>query len=305
MSYHYVAHLYLPPVRSPIVSAVDGQGSSEQDDPLPEQSLRQTVDATRCLFCYKNNLNFDANISHMLSRHDFLVPEQDRLLVDIETLIAYLDLVVKEYAQCLYCETLRGTSEAARHHMIAKGHCKIDITNPGCEFRDFYDFQFGDPEEDVAQGGSDAKLAAPLFVNVDETSVRLPSGKILSNRTVRTHTHRERHFSRTTSDTILIDNSSPTTEAPEMTSNHEIGLLRRGERRNIALGNQLCQLRTADRASLIHMTPAEQRSQLLVQKKQTDQARRAQRQMESRVQRVGNKTLMKHFVPDVPGPTNG
>jgi pre-60S factor REI1 len=200
--------------------------------------LGQTFDATRCLFCHAKNSDFGSNISHMLKTHGFLVPEQDRLQVDLETLIAYLDLFISGYSQCLYCGTQRSSDEAARQHMMANGHCKFDITSQGSEFRDFYEFESDDAVEDEAQSSSSAvKAAAPPFVQVDETSIRLPSGKILSNRSVRPRYHRDRRLP----DAIiavfeLIDNLPNSAEASEApSSGQSLGPVGPVERRNLAL----------------------------------------------------------------------
>ncbi len=55
----------------------------------------------------------------------------------------------------------------------------------------------------------------------------------------------------------------------------------------------------------MHLPASEQRALLAVQKKQIDKARRAEWAMRGRVEGMGNKTLMKNFVNDVPGRLNG
>jgi len=49
----------------------------------------------------------------------------------------------------------------------------------------------------------------------------------------------------------------------------------------------------------------QQRALLATQKKQVEKAKKAERRYQSRVEGMGNKSLMKHFVPDTPGRLNG
>ncbi|GAB7352411.1 hypothetical protein MBLNU459_g2837t1 [Dothideomycetes sp. NU459] len=195
---------------------------------------------------------------------------------------------------------------------MAKGHCQYEITSPASEFRDFYDFgpAFAEQVETIAtqDGSSAAATATQHFVRMDETSILLPSGKVVSNRDWAPQRHLRRNVTDATSTASgpvdVMSDPSVVSERP-FADDRNLAPIRGSEKRKITLSNQLTQLSATDRASLSHMTPAEQRSQLRVQKQHVDQERRAQRQMESRLQRSGNKTRMKHFVPDVPGRLNG
>jgi pre-60S factor REI1 len=71
------------------------------------------------------------------------------------------------------------------------------------------------------------------------------------------------------------------------------------------LDKQLGTLRTSDRLALAHLPASEQRAILATQHSQLQKARRQERDMQARLQRKNNQTLMKHFVPDVPGPKLG
>jgi pre-60S factor REI1 len=79
----------------------------------------------------------------------------------------------------------------------------------------------------------------------------------------------------------------------------------KAERRDITLSNQLVQLRSDDRRSPMHMTTSQQLALFATQKKQMDKARKAERTIQSLVEGMGNKALMKHFVPDTTGRLNG
>lgn len=274
-----------------------------------ENPSEQDPDGNRCLFCHAKSPDSDANLSHMLKSHSFVVPEQHRLKVDTKTLIQYLDLIISDDSQCLYCLTQRSSSEAARQHMLGKGHCKIDITSPESEFRDFYDFN--GPDESGEEAGRDHATkwrdsqapVSPKWQELDETSVLLPSGIVLSNRA----THSRRRYAPATNTSESIDNSVSASEATRNNS-ESVGTASANTpatRRFLALGDKLARLRASDRAGLLHLTSAQQLSQLSRQQKQTEQGRRAQRAMEARVQRQGNKTLMTNYKPDTPGRSNG
>jgi len=71
------------------------------------------------------------------------------------------------------------------------------------------------------------------------------------------------------------------------------------------LAARLSQLSVRDQNTLALLPSHEIRSVLATKRKQLDQARRDETKARRRVERLGNKTLMKHFKPDVPGRSNG
>ncbi|KAJ3488857.1 hypothetical protein NLG97_g6119 [Lecanicillium saksenae] len=125
---------------------------------------------TCCLFCSHSATDFDENLNHMRLAHGFLIPEQDRLLVEEEMFVKYLHLVTVGYNECLFCGSVRNSPEGARQHMTGKNHCRIDISREDSEYRDFYDWEVSEPEQ---------ALAKPVVM---EDAIRLPTGKILSHR---------------------------------------------------------------------------------------------------------------------------
>jgi pre-60S factor REI1 len=105
----------------------------------------------------------------MAATHGFTVPFQDCLAVDLETVVSYLHFVIINYQECICCGTQRSTVEGVQQHMVAKGHCRFDIS-PDTE--DFYQV----PR---------AKSVAVEQMQLDgSTEVRLPSGKIVSHRKI-------------------------------------------------------------------------------------------------------------------------
>ncbi|KAK0648646.1 C2H2 type zinc-finger-domain-containing protein [Cercophora newfieldiana] len=271
-------------------------GDSFDDESVAEEEFPAFA-AKQCLFCNEISQSFDDNIAHMQKSHGFLIKDIGRLIVDLETLVQYLHLVIFQYHQCLYCHSQRRTAEAAQQHMVGKGHCKIDIQNLDSEYRDF--FEFG------AEDSSDrSKLG--LAVNADADVVHLPSGRIVTNRVSAQAAQRQHH--RPTSPgspeaaNARITSSSEAPRAgsePMPSDSASTQVISRSERREISLTDQLATLSVNDRLSLAHLPSSEQRSVLATRKKHVDKARRAELRYRSRVEALGNSTLQKHFVEDV------
>lgn len=223
-------------------------------------------------------------MAHMLTAHSLIIPYQDSLAVELETLMWYLHLVIHGYHECVLCGTRRNTLEAVQQHMTAKGHCRFDISG---EVADFY--ELSQSESHVLSGD----LTRP-----DETSLRLPSGKLLTHRS-------QAHLS----PRPLSSRRPSADQTPPLSTSHETPLrsdtLQRKDRRLGGLALQLSRLSTNDRTSLAHLPVPEQRSALATRKKQLDKAQRLERRAQLHVDRLGNKTLMGHFKPDVPGRQNG
>ena len=245
----------------------------------------------------------------MLKTHGLFIPDEDRLVVDTETLAAYLHLIIFGYFQCLSCGTLRSSAEAAQQHMIGKGHCKFDISSDDSEFHEFYDFDSSHDDDDEEGFGISAKRSTVPFVQSDDTSCLLPSGKILSRRSSRQY-RLQQHKNRPNVDRIdpqlkVIPpafSPKPSGSAPSQSAS---GALTKVEKREAAMKSRLLHLRADDLRSLMHMPTSQQHALLATQKKQMDKARRAESMMQGRVEGMGNRALMKHFVNDVPGRQNG
>ena len=273
--------------------------SDETDDDSDAEIEAPTFIPEHCLFCWDKSETFDDNVAHMERSHGFHVRDQDRLVVDIETLIRYLHLVIVGYRECLYCQSKRRTVQAVRQHMREKGHCRFDTEDPTSEYRDFFDLE----------GKADQTDAVCLIPDSDSGDVaRLPSGRLVSNRTAAPTS--QGHRSRRSTDKSLIDSEPGQPPTMNVEADTSPGLppsqaLLRKEKREESLAVQLAQLSVNDRASIAHLEPSEQRAFLATQKKQMDRERRAEQRYASRVEMLGNKTLMMTFKNDVPGRTNG
>lgn len=184
--------------------------------------------------------------------------------------------------------------------MLARWHCGFDLEDDDSELREFYDWT----------GMKENEVSTRTLTPVDDGFVRLDSGKVLGKQRTQMRQQLDRspsqpdigsstleestEMSRESSDSLTLSYSTKAVNRPQP-----------AERKALALGAQLTRLSAADRTALAHLAPSEQRSRLAICKKQTDEARRSQRAVQSRVDRLGNKTLMKHFVSDVPGRKNG
>ena len=122
---------------------------------------------TDCIFCPHASETLEDNLRHMFRHHGFFVPDIE-FVVDLVGLIAYLQNKVSEYHMCLLCN---GTGrqfysmEAARGHMVDKGHCFVEYEEQGqMELEEFYDFSSSypdyDPEAEAKEAAAKAAKAA-------------------------------------------------------------------------------------------------------------------------------------------------
>ncbi|KAK2687113.1 hypothetical protein QWA68_014000 [Fusarium oxysporum] len=236
-------------------------------------------DSTKCIICTHNDESFDKSLIHMETAHGLRIPFRDHLIVDLETVIWYLYFLVATYRECIYCGTRRRTVEGIQQHMRDKGHCRVELTD---EMQEFYDL-----EGLKAHGRENA-------VSVDNESLRLSSGKILSHRDAPTTKPR-----RTSPQEETQENRAP------LPSHAASDALTARDKKDSALASQLARLSVKDQQSLMHLTSSEQRSFLLQRKKEMDAVRRAERKMRLKTERLSNKTMMTHFKNDVPGRSNG
>ncbi|XEV02436.1 hypothetical protein FSHL1_007723 [Fusarium sambucinum] len=254
---------------------------TETSDEVPDDELLE-FEPEKCIICTQNNESFDDNIQHMKTAHSLRIPFEDHLSVDLETLIWYLHFVINTYRECIYCGTRSRTVQGIQQHMVGKGHCRIEMSDEMLEFYDLEGLKKYETENGVA---------------IDGETLRLSSGKLLSHRTapVPKQPHRQK-----TEDDAQNEDSQAT--LPENVSSDA---LTTKDRKDAALASQLARLSVRDQQSLIHLASSEQRSFLLQRKKEMDTARRSERKMRLKTERVNNKTMMKTFQNDVPGPKNG
>lgn len=234
----------------------------------------------------------------MRSSHGFTVPYQDHLTVDLETFVWYLHMVVHGYHECLACGARKRTAEATVQHMSSKGHCRLDVTG---ELAEFYEVD---------------KIGADMVkMEAGGKEVRLADGRVVESRREAGESS-QRSSRRTRNDPYPshagIEGSTSEGQTPRPTgSGHGGGssgtskMLQKRARKEEAMTVVLGRLSANDQMSLAHLPASEQRAWLATRKRELDRVGREERRARAKVERLGNKTLMRHFKPDAPARANG
>ncbi|KAI1801908.1 C2H2 type zinc-finger-domain-containing protein [Daldinia bambusicola] len=138
------------------------------EEDLEEEPQAPDFDPGTCLFCAHESDLLNDNMAHMASAHGFGVPFQEFLAVDLEMMVEYLHFIVFGYRECICCGKRRSTVEGVQQHMVAKGHCRFDIS---AETEELYEMPRS--ENIVVEQGQHDDSSMPM---------RLPSGKLISHR---------------------------------------------------------------------------------------------------------------------------
>ncbi|KAK5651927.1 hypothetical protein OQA88_11586 [Cercophora sp. LCS_1] len=272
------------------------------DDDTETESISDedgTVEAVafvkeQCLFCNQISCSFDENMQHMQKCHGLFIAKRDRLVVSIEALVEYLHLVIFAYHECLWCHSRRSTVEATQQHMVGKGHCRLDVHKVDSEYRDFFDLAT------TGSDGADVPISQPVGSDA-EVSLTLPSGRIVGGRSSRRGqgAGRQSQSPRVKANKELqrLDGGLGGVFDPvdPGSDRHLVGQQQKG-----ADGLALQQLRAGDRATMMQLAPSEYRAVIATQRKEQGNAQRAELRREARVHMQGNKTLMEHFISDIP-----
>jgi len=122
----------------------DSSNDDSDDSPLIESECVDEVPEhfppSQCIFCDLVSVTVEENLTHM-SSHGLHIPHVP-CLIDLGTFISYLGTLVLTYRECLYCGHTKGSVQGIRQHMVAKGHCMINL-DAGSELLEFWEF----PEE--------------------------------------------------------------------------------------------------------------------------------------------------------------
>ena len=276
--------------RSDLLAApIREQTPNNDNDNIANQSppsIDYEFNESQCLFCNQTSPDLDENLFHMSKAHGLYV-DSTNLLVDVVSLLAYFHLVISGCYECLYCGTQRNTRQAVQQHMMAKGHCKYDITDKDAELRDFYEFS-PDAKEELHQN-----LLAMRFSD----DPQLPLQARL--RKPRPSKRSDRHAPNTTASPLdqvrpiptphSHTDAEPSSNAAE-TPSHPLGeLSTRALKQESTLNNQLAQLRANDRRSLLHLPASQQRALLATHHKQMETARRTEHTNRGHLETAGNK----------------
>ncbi|KAM3510929.1 hypothetical protein MY11210_005395 [Beauveria gryllotalpidicola] len=228
----------------------------------------------QCLFCSTRSTSLHDSLQHMSKTHSFTIPYQEYLTVDIETVAAYMHLVIHGYHECIQCGCRRRTVEGIQHHMAAKGHCRFDIA---ADIEEFYNI----PCQNYT---------------ADAESLLLPSGKFLRNptkacgpllsRTPRASTRRR--MALTALSSSKSKSKAPRPHSPARSSSDV----------QASSDAQLSRLGRGDQQSLAHLRDYQVRSLVTTGARAVDEARREAKHSELKLSKAGNVTLMGTFRAD-------
>lgn len=202
--------------------------------------------------------------------------------------------------------------------MTGKGHCTFDPSQEDSEFSEFYDFcgSEDDAESDI-EGGDDERIREETTTRssgkpwqVDEDSIRLPSGKIISKRSSTLagpsiSFAQIRRRARTSTPQIGSstaepgDQEVPTEEEPD-SDVRDTRLISRREKRERAITYQLTNMSANDRNSLVHLPASQQRSLLVTQRRHGEKVQLEERRRQSKIDRKGNKNLYAYWATETP-----
>ncbi|PKS07144.1 hypothetical protein jhhlp_005744 [Lomentospora prolificans] len=283
------------------------QSDSEEESPGPSPQSIPPFDPGVCLFCQATQSDSDANLEHMSKAHGLTIPYPEKLLVDPETLLAYLYLVIEGYRECIVCGTVRNNPHAIRRHMLDKSHCRIDPSPPS-EYADFYARTDDSNKEGENYQLTKAHAHAHPHLLSDEGTLSLSSGKIVANRSAaplrppRVAKGDASSDTATTTTTAGAAGATAAAAAEDGPVSSDVaprssGALTKAEKREATLANRMTMLSVSDQRAIAHLTPAEQRATIERRDKEMQRARRADRRMVSRIEALNNKTMMHHYRP--------
>jgi pre-60S factor REI1 len=232
--------------------------SVEEGQPSDEE---EKFNSTQCLFCNSESPSLDSNLTHMSHAHGFFIPDAE-FLIDVESLLSYLFVIISVFHECLFCGSSKGTKVGVQDHMRGKGHCKVDFEDDEHQLKEFYDFS-GDMDGDEEE----------VTVVPDEDELRLPSGKILGHRS------RARYFRQKAS----RRSSSPLLSQQQLLTEGESEMLpTESKDRRVAV-------RAGTSTSMIGVPELQQRALIAVEKKILRMETTARNEYQSILERGGNK----------------
>lgn len=147
-------------------------------------SAEQSFNPLQCLFCNVECTSLNSTLSHMSQAHSFFIPEPE-YLIDVESFLSYLFVIISVFHECLLCGSSRSTKFGVQDHMRGKGHCRVDLEDEQNQFKQFYDFS-GDIDAEAVD------LDEEVILIPDEDKLHLPSGKTLGHRLDVHHSRRTR-----------------------------------------------------------------------------------------------------------------
>ncbi|KAM5454928.1 pre-60S factor rei1 [Microsporum canis] len=244
---------------------------NETDESDVESPAAPEYNPEQCLFCGETNVTFDDNLFHMSKAHSFIIPYQDNLKVDMMSLLRHLYHVIYASRRCILCATRRRTVQGVHHHMMAKGHCRFDVSP------DIADFYIASKANSRRLSNEASEISSLLW---------LPSGRARGRRT------RPAKYRRTS------EHKEPTPLPLSNGMNGQENTTTEDDDAASASYTQLLRLSRGDQQGLAHLSNPEVRSLLAIRAKHTDQSRREETHAKLKLEKAGNITLTAHFRAD-------
>jgi len=190
-------------------SEEDEDMEDEDDDEIEEVDSDEweedPIEKTNCLFCLHHSSNLEKNLKHMTIEHSFFLPDPE-YITDLEGLIEYLGAKIGQGHMCLWCNEKGkrfSTTADVQRHMVAKGHCKMNIEGDALlEYDEWYDYTTSYPEAERDNLEEELDL-----VNLDDSGFELvlPSGAKVGHRSLVRYYKQSLNPNRSL---VLVDKSS-------------------------------------------------------------------------------------------------
>lgn len=239
----------------------------------------------QCIFCLDTSDTTAQNLDHMAATHGLVIPDVQELQTDVETLVSYLHLVVADYCECLFCGATKSSAQAARAHMVAKGHCMMNLS-AGSEFLEFWESESSDTEK------------SDRYQLLSKTEMRLASGAIATSRedTQSNTQSRPRRAPRNMEPAKGIPTPSESSEEPKVDTmggsiDHHDQPRSQRPSRTLAIRDQM---------GLTGLSDAQRQSLAVSQRKIDLSALRSRNKAQWTLEKMGNKVKQKHFVVGSP-----
>lgn len=163
------------------VDNVDEKDTVVMDAEVPPELLLSTVS----IF---DNKTFDTTeecVEYMGVTFGFFIPDIE-YLVELDSMINYLNEKVKIGNVCLYCQRMFRTYRSCQNHMISKSHCKIYYEEgiDAEEFEDFYDFSTTYDDENLEYDENGNIIEKSLQISSIGELI-LPDGRVVGHRAFR------------------------------------------------------------------------------------------------------------------------
>lgn len=244
----------------------------------------------QCIFCLASSDDMSQNVEHMAICHGLVLPDLQNLQTDLETLLGYLGLVVGKYCECLFCGATKSSAHATRMHMLAKGHCMLNLSE-GSEFLEFWELESRDDP------ATETKYRDHQLLS--KTEMRLASGAIATSRNEMTSGFQRRRR-RPSKEDQSRSVELPTSEGSDRHISNVLESLSssRQDHRQRQLPSRALSMR--DQMGLVGLSDSQRRSLAISQRKVDLSALRSRNKARWTLEKMGNKVKQKHFVVGPP-----